>query len=182
MNIFWHKVEKLVDKTIPLCLIVLLPIIVVELFYKDIAHHYHHEILILDGIIVAVFLADLVFKYIRVKNIPLFVKRYWLDILAVFPFYAVFRAFEQIALIINPLSETFQSSQMILHEGLELEKEGSKIVKEAGKISRYEKLNKFVARIARIPRLLKILPYFEKSTGYHHHHDKEHINHEYYRA
>jgi len=172
MNIFLHKIEKLVDKLIPICLLILIPIIIIELFYEDFSYHYHNIISFIDSMVVLVFFADLVFKYIRVHNVPKFLRRYWLDILAIFPFYTVFRIFEKVAFLINPLSEGFQSSQMIIHEGLEIEKEGSKIIKEAGRTSRFDKFSRYLLRVTKIPRLLKLASYFEQPTGEHHHYER----------
>mgnify|MGYP001132363549 CR=1 FL=1 len=174
MHIFFHKVEKIVDKLIPYCLILLLPIIIIEIFYKDFAHHHHTAILITDGVIVFIFIIDLIFKYIRMRNIKFFFRTYWLDLLAVVPFYAIFRIFDQIFILFTPIAETLQSSQMILHEGLEIEKEGSRIVKEAGKTSRYNKLLQFVTgKGTRFLRFAKAISFFEKPTGKHHPRDKK---------
>ncbi len=172
MKKFWHKVEYGVDKAIVPCLVALMVVIILEIFYQDIAHHYHLEIIITDAIIVTIFLADLVFKYLRLRNVPLFLKRYWLDILAVFPFYLFFRLIE-VFLILVPISESFQSFQMMLHEGLEIEKEGSKIVKEASRSSRYARMVKIIRPVLRLPRFLKIIAYYERPTGKHHHYEKK---------
>lgn len=173
MNKFWHKIEKIVDWAIFPCLILLLGIIIVEIFYRDFAHYYHIEIVLADTFIILVFVADLVFKYIRMRNVPMFLRRYWLDILAVFPFYLFFRMIE-IFLAFMPISESFKSIQMILHEGLEVEKEGSKIVSQAGKSSRFNAFIRLLKPALRLPRFLKVASYFEKPTGDHHHYEKIH--------
>jgi len=167
----WHKVELAVDHLIPYCLVILAIIIIMELFFEAVAHHYEPLFRGLDFIVVAIFAADLVFKYIRMKNIPKFLKTYWLDILAIFPFYLFFRAFE-IVIASRTASESFHSAQMLLHEGLEIEKEGQKIVREAGNASRAGKLQKLIRPILRLPRFLKLVSFFEKPTGRHHHHEK----------
>jgi len=170
MKKYWHKLELIIDKLIPPCLVLLLGIIIIDIFYMDFAHDHYFWILITDSFIVLVFLIDLIFKYIRIKNVPLFLRRYWIDILAVFPFYLLFRGVELI-LAFMPVSESMKSVQMMLHEGLEIEKEGSKIVKEAGKAGRFQRLARFIRPIVRAPRFLKIIPYFEKPTGRHHHYE-----------
>ena len=172
MKKYWHKLEVAIDRLIPFCLVLLLFIIIIELFYKDVAHHYHIWIILGDAIIVTIFVIDLVFKYLRMRNVPLFLRRYWLDILAVFPFYLLFRVVE-FALYIMPISESLQSFQMMLHEGLEIEKEGSKIVKEAGKTSRFTRFARFIRPVVRLPRFLKIATFFEKPTGRHHHYESQ---------
>ena len=171
MKRFWHKIELLVDKLIVLCLVILMVIIVVEFFFEEFAHNYHALIMLGDSIVVAVFVADLIFKYIRLRNVPLFIRRYWLDILAVFPFYLFFRVIEFV-LAAMPVSEALKGVQMVLHEGLEIEKEGAKVVKEAGKSSRFHRFIRLLRPVLRLPRFLKVAVYFEKPTGNHHHHEK----------
>lgn len=133
-----HKLEVLVDKAILPCIAVLLVLIVLELFFRSIAEHYALYIEIADYFIVAIFVADLVFKYLRVRQIPLFIRTYWLDILAVFPFILLFRAFEGIYGLFAAAEslETFGSLQSVFHESLEVEKEVAKISEEAGKIGK----------------------------------------------
>ncbi|HIH42610.1 TPA: ion transporter [Candidatus Woesearchaeota archaeon] len=138
MKKWLHKIEVIVDKAILPCIAVLLVIIVLELFFRNIAEHYHTAISIADYFIVSIFVADLVFKYLRVRQIPLFLRTYWLDILAVFPFILLFRAVEGVygLFVAGESIETFASLQSVFHEGLEVEKEVAKITEEAGKITR----------------------------------------------
>ena len=127
MKKWMHKIEVIVDKLIPYMLVILLIIIVLDLGFHEIAEHYHSYILIADYLVIGIFVLDLTFKYIRIRKIPLFLKTCWLDIIAVFPFFLVFRAFEGIlGLFSKTFSEGFSTAQSILHEGVEIEKEGSK--------------------------------------------------------
>lgn len=171
MNKFWHKVELFVDHLIPLCLVVLFIIIIVEFFFHELAYEIHGLIVVGDVFVVGVFTIDLVFKYIRVRNVPAFLRRYWLDIIAIFPFYLFFRLIDMF-LAALPLSESLKSAQMVLHEGLEVEKEGQKIIREAGKSSRYRNLIRFIRPALRLPRFAKIASFFETPTGRHHHHER----------
>lgn len=179
MKKWMHKIEVLVDKIIPYMLVLLLAIIVIDLGFHEIAEHYHTYIFIADYLVIGVFVADLVFKWIRIRKIPLFLKKCWLDIIAVFPFFLVFRAVESIAgLFSKTFSEGFSIVQSILHEGVEIEKEGakilegvekegSKVAKEAGKfgkVSRTNKFARFLRPIFRAPRFVKALPFFESPT------------------
>lgn len=195
MKRWMHKIEVVVDKLIPSCLVILLVIIIIELGFEGLVEHYslHTPIMIADGFVVGVFVADLIFKYIRTRKIKEFAKKYWLDILAVFPFFLVFRVFEAAAGAFSAATmEGTQTAQKILHEGLEVEKEGVKIIKEAerfakqsnsianagalARLRRSERFARFLRPLFRIPRLLKALPkmmhFYEKPTGGHHVHDK----------
>lgn len=195
MKRWMHKVEVAVDKIIPPCLIVLLVIIVLELGFNDLVEHYQLEIWlqIADYLVIAVFVLDLVFKWMKTRHLPKFLRKYWLDILAVFPFFLLFRLFEMFAGVFGAaVSESTKTAQSILHEGLEVEKEGAKIAKEAeklisqssrvareaekvSKLSRSARFIRFLRPILRLPRLFKVIPntlqFYEKPHGGHHEHE-----------
>lgn len=165
-ELWYRKGEHIVDKSIPYLLIVLMVVIIVEIFFHHTAEVYHTPILIADNVVIWTFILDLLFKYNRVRKFPKFIRRYWLDILAVFPFYLLFRLFGSIVIPIIG-TERFVTGQQILHEGLELEKEGAKIVREveaAGKTSRTRVFFRFLRPLQRLPRFLKIIPFFERSS------------------
>src|SRR3989338_1642028 len=113
-----HKLELLVDHLIPWLILLLFVIIVFDIGYPAIAEKYHNYIQIADTFIVIVFVLDLTFKYIRIRNIKNFLKTCWLDILAVFPFFLVFRVVERFVLIFS-VSKDLQQMQSLLHEGLD---------------------------------------------------------------
>ena len=150
----WHKLEVFIDKAIFPALLVLLAIILLELFFKDVLEHYHLYIEIADGIVILIFLIDLVFKYLSTKNIPNFLKKYWLEIIAVIPFFWIFRAFEGFARIFGLIEETTKEGQQILHVGVELARgeEG------AAKVGRAGRLERFLRPISRVSRFLKLKP------------------------
>jgi hypothetical protein len=154
-----QKVEKLVDFLIPYTLILLLIIILLELFFASVVEPYEHYILMLDYFILFVFIIDLVFKYKRSRDIPNFLKTSWLDIIAVFPFFLIFRLIEEFVSI-TKLGELTQS---IFHETVEIEKAGQKVIREAGKTTRFS--GRFIRIITRIPRFAKALPFFEKPSS-----------------
>src|SRR3989338_11490566 len=96
MHVFFKKIEDYNRKLIPAALILLLVIIVLELFV-----HIENPIVkivvqILDGLIIAIFVVDLIFLAIHSKNTRFFFRNYWLDILAIFPFAVVFNVVEEI--------------------------------------------------------------------------------------
>ncbi len=163
----YHKLEVLVDKAILPCIAVLLVIIVLELFFRNIAEHYHLYIEIADYFIVAIFVADLVFKYLRVRQIPLFIRTYWLDILAVFPFILLFRAFEGLYGLFAAAEslETFGSLQSVFHEGLEVEKEVVKITEEAGKVGKEAAKIGEAAKLSEITKIGKESELVAKEAG-----------------
>lgn len=195
MKRWMHKIEVIVDRAITPCLLLLLVIIILDLGFHDFVEHYHlgHYIHMADYFVIFIFVLDLFFKYIRVRKIPTFIKKYWLDILAVFPFFLLFRAFELAAGAFSAaISETAQTAQAVVHEGLEIEKEGARIVKEGekltkegsrlgrwaekfSKLGRNSRFMRFLRPILRIPRFAKAVPemihFFKKPHGEHHEHE-----------
>ena len=170
MHKYLKKIEEIVDSLIPYCLILLLIIIVIELFFHETAELYHAPIEYADYFIIFIFVIDLIYKWFHVRKIPKFLKNYWLDIIAVFPFFLIFRLFEELSAIFA-LGET---GQKILHEGLEIEKEVSKFEKEAArfekeaarvtkelKATRATRFARFLRPIARLPRFAKAFSFYE---------------------
>ena len=162
----WKTTEHIVDKSIP-WLVLLLGGIIVSEFTMDL-HHYETYINAIDTFIIVMFVLDLIFKYQHVQGWK-FVKSYWLDILAVFPFYLFFRVFSEAANVLH-VGELFAEGQTLVHESLEIEKEGSRIAKElekVGKITREAELAKaskftrILRTIQRSPRLLKAKVFFQ---------------------
>lgn len=164
-----RDLERIIDTLIWPALIVLLVIILIEIGFSDTAHHYHAQIVAADAIIILLFVVDLCFKWARTRKIKPFLKRYWLDILAVFPFFLIFRAFEGISILFGSALEIGENTQKIIHESLELEKEGSKVLREAEiigkestKLSRTTRFQRFLRPVFRTPRFLKAANFFEK--------------------
>lgn len=121
--------EKYVDIIIPY-LLVLLTIMIIFKFAKI---KIEPLFTVLDYIIITFFVVDLIFKWQHVKKIKPFIKSYWLDILAVFPFYLAFRLVGEIAEI---TSKTIESGQKLAHEAVLLREvkiatEAEKLAKEA---------------------------------------------------
>ena len=162
MKRIFHKIEKITDAAIPYALLVLLAVIITELFFHKYFIGYEWVFSLIDGIVVGIFVVDLIFKYIKVKKIPLFVKRYWMDIIVVFPFFLMFRFVEQFL----PFTGLLEETQMIAHEGVEMEREGVKVARElkVGRLSRSRKFLRFLRPILRTPRLLKTISIFEKPS------------------
>lgn len=174
MKQWLHKIEVITDKLVIWMILLLFAVLYVEIAHSDLAEKYNVWITVADSIIVSVFVVDLVFKYIRAKSIPDFLKRNWLDIIAVFPFFFIFRLFEG-AYDIFFAAERITVSQNLLHEGIEIEEKGAKLVKEveeAGKISRTGFFARFLRPILRFPRFLKATPFFEKPSGKHYYHER----------
>lgn len=140
MNDFWKRINLAINKIMPYTLILLLILIILELSIKHPSDYLLLTFEFLDIIIVEVFVIDLIFLYIKSKDIRFFFRNYWLDILAVFPFGLVFRFAEQFFLI-GAEAERLLVGQKVLHE-----------------FSRSEKLLKFISEISKEIRLLRFIP------------------------
>ncbi len=156
MNEFWEKIEHYNVRLIPYAVVLLLGIVIIELFFHDFAEHYHTPIAVIDGIVIAVFVVDLIFLALRAKNTIYFFRHYWLDVIAIFPF----------ALFVNLASRLYMAfaasgrvavSQAILHESLEAQK-GVRALARAGKFARWVRI---IARIIRIVTKSRLFTHFQ---------------------
>lgn len=169
MHILLHKVEKLVDASIGPLLAVLFIVIIGELFFSSRFEPYHKYADYFDILLISVFAVDLAFKFNRVRKIPLFLRKYWIEIIATIPFFLVFRFTEFFG-----LNELVERSQTIAHEVPEVEKlerEAGSIVKDAGRGSRAARAMRVFRALSRFPRFLRVLHFFEMPTGRHHWHE-----------
>lgn len=143
-----EKVERFVDRSIPFMLILLAIVIVAD--FTRYGEKYHLLIVIADYVIITFFVADLVFKWRHVRKLVPFLKLYWLDVIAVFPFYLVFR-FVIAAREVIAAGETVQKT---LHE-LALLRE-ARLLREAELLREGKFLRE--ARLLRVfPRFLRLL-------------------------
>jgi len=170
MKPWLHKIEVLVDKLIPYLVLILLILIILDIFYHEKILPYENRILILDYFIVIVFIIDLGFKYYRVKNAKTFLKKYWLDIIVVIPFFLIFRLVEEIMLLTR-VSGALSESQTFLHTGVEIgriaragEEEARvlKEIQEATKLERTARIARILRPVERVPRIWRMLHFYEK--------------------
>lgn len=175
MHPFFKKLEHFTDRVIPYLLFLLGIILTLEFGFKTKAELYYNYIVIADIIIIFFFSLDLIFKYNRVRKFKPFIKRYWLDIIAVFPFFLLVRAVEEILLFFR-ISEEVSAGQKFLHLGIETEKivEEEKALSELSALQKETKAfteieaatqlsrTRLFARFFRLPRLIKVFPFYEK--------------------
>ena len=168
MKAWLHKLEIIVDKSIPFLLVILLFIIIGEFWFHELIEHYRTAADIIDSFIIAVFVIDLCFKYNRIRNFPKFLRASWLDILAIFPFFLIFRIIEGSVGVIES-AEVISRTQKVVHVGLEIEPEVGKVLKEgelfAKEASRAERFGRFLRPLTRGIRFLKLgNPRVERET------------------
>ena len=147
-------VERLVSRLIPFALILLLLIIIGEFFFTELIEPYMREVEILDAAILVVFAADLYFKYMHLHNFKKFVRANWLEIIAIFPFYYVFRSAQETLLFVTGLREM----QGIMHETLGIGAYVGRLLTELEKFARLGRSETFLRLLrpaARAPRFAK---------------------------
>ena len=151
-----HDVEVIADRTIPYALILLLFLIIGEIFFADKIQHYSLFVSVIDGFIIGAFVFDLFFKYKHSKNIPTFLRKHWLRIIALFTAFLIVRLVEEF-LIVTRLEDVIKFSQ----EALEIEQ------KMGLGPARLSYFSKFIVPLARLPRFLVAFHFYEKPTHRH---------------
>ena len=160
MKPWLHKIEVIVDKSIPYLLVILLFIIVGEIFFAHQIEPYGFFVSVVDNAVILVFITDLTFKYMRARYFPDFFRKHWPEIIAVLPASLFVRVIERFI----PAS-TFEISQSLLHEATEIKREEKFIameVEKAGQMSRTRYFSRFVRPLARLPRFIKAFGFYEK--------------------
>lgn len=94
---FWKNLELFFDKLIIPALLVLLVIVIADLFFNDFKYEYENYFLYADLVVLFIFVGDLSFKFKKAKSFANFLSREWLEIIAVIPFFWIFRLIETIA-------------------------------------------------------------------------------------
>lgn len=140
-----ESIEFFVDKSIPYVLVLLAIMIIAE--FTHFAPEYEHYFVYLDYFVIAFFIVDLCFKWYHTHNALKFIKLYWIDLIAVFPFYAVFRVY----FAVSELVAAGEPVQKILHETLLLRE--TKLLKEATVLRETE----YAAKFAKESRFIRVL-------------------------
>ena len=141
MSHFLHTFEWVVDVTIPYIFIII-SLLLLSDFVFDL-RPYLFWVHVIDSVVVLFFVFDLFFKCNHVRNARMFVKLYWLDILAVFPFYLLFRSYALLSGILV-VGEEVGVGQRLAHEAVLL-RETEVLLRE----QRVARGIKFVQRLIR---------------------------------
>lgn len=89
------KLEIFIDSLVPYALVLIVVLTVADVFFFNSIRPYYWIVDLLDLVIIWIFMMDLLFKFEHAKSIPNFLKHYWIYIIAVFPFFLVFRLVER---------------------------------------------------------------------------------------
>lgn len=100
-----RKLEVFFDRMITPALLALVVIVVADIFFTDLKYEYEMYFLYLDIFVISIFVGDLSFKFKRAANWKGFLRREWLEILAIIPFFWIFRLIESIVRVGELLQE-----------------------------------------------------------------------------
>lgn len=99
MTDIWKKIEAFFDTMIVPALLVILVIVVADVFFTDFKYQHETYFFYADLFVIGVFVGDLSFKFKRAASWKGFLRKEWLEIIAVFPFFWIFRLIESVARI-----------------------------------------------------------------------------------
>jgi hypothetical protein len=155
MHPFLHWLERAVDKSIPYFIVALGLVLIVDLTHLVDLHAYEPGPTVFDVIVTIVFVTDLVFKWFRTRKVLAFLRHYWIDIIAVFPFFLIFR----VVAYVGEFFRAGEEAQRILHEAVLLRE--TRLLREAQFAQRAESIVKEAragSRLLRaIPRLFRLI-------------------------
>lgn len=175
MKKWLHQIEIIVDKSIPYLVLLLLFIIIGEFAFHNFMQEHRTLVNISDYVIVGFFVIDLAYKFYRIRNVKLFFKKYWLEVIAVFPFILIFRLFEELFIVFR-LTGPIEEGQKVLHSVAEIGRIGDeqKIIRELQSLERETRVFRSIEegtklsrtslflRFFRLPRLARAVPIYEK--------------------
>jgi len=156
MGRFSKSLELWADRLIMPALLAIVVIVILEIFFYDIAHQYHFWIEFVDVIVIGIFCVDLSFKFQRARSWEGFVRKYWLEIIAVIPIFLIFRLAE----IVRFSMQSFEIGQHILHL---VERSGRfAAIFRSAEFSRSVRFAMFIRGFSRLPRLAMAAHFFEE--------------------
>lgn len=157
MHPYLEKVEKITDALIVPALLAILVIVVLELFFPETAHHYHSWVAIADNIVISIFIIDLSFKLWRATNWEGFLRNHWLEVIAIMPFFIVFRIVEGIFIAADLLDIGQHTAHLA---------EGARSGRFAQffrspELARSTRFGRFVRAVSRVPRFAKAAEFYK---------------------
>lgn len=151
-----EKIEAAVDRLVPVALFGILIIVVLELVFTEVAHHYDIWINLADTVVIMIFVVDLSFKFHRAGEWEGFLRNHWLEIIAISPLFYVFRMAELIR-----ISSTAEAGQEAAHLA-----EGARSGRFAqflrsASIANSTRFGRLVRFTSRAPRFAKAAEFFK---------------------
>ena len=154
----WDRLHDITDMLVGPALVIILVVILLEIFLPDIAHKYHTAIVVADYTAILIFVADLGFKFKRASEWEGFVKKYWLEIIAIMPGFIIFRVLETFFIVTSSL----ELSQDAIH--LATRSERLAVLTRSGELSRAARLERLTKGLTRSPRLAKAFSFYDEPS------------------
>lgn len=156
MHPYLKKIEKITDSLIVPALLAIFVIVILELFFPDTAHHYHGIIALTDNIAISIFIIDVAFKFHRASTWEGFLKNHWLEVIAIMPFFLVFRLVEGIFIAVDIVDIGQHTAHLA---------EGARSSRFAeffrtGELGRSTRFGRFLRAFSRSPRFAKAAEFF----------------------
>ncbi|MEF8880297.1 MAG: ion transporter [Candidatus Nanohaloarchaea archaeon] len=155
MDVDWDKIRDWTDMLVGPALLVILVVIILEIFFPDLAHSYHTTILVADYAAISVFVVDLGFKFHRATKWKGFLRDYWLEIIAIMPGFLVFRVLDTFFVI----TRTAELSQDAIH--LATRSERLAALAGGSELTRAARFERVMLGVARTPRLARAVDFFK---------------------
>lgn len=155
MEFNWDKLKNAADMLVGPALLVILVVILLEVFLPDFAHHYHTQILIADYAAISVFVVDLGFKFKRASEWKSFLRKYWLEIIAIMPGFILFRMLDTFFVI----TRSAELSQDAIH--LATRSERLAALAGGSELTRAARFERVMLGLARTPRLARAIDFYK---------------------
>lgn len=154
MNVFFEKLEKIVGHLVVPSVLLLLIVVLIEIFNHTLAEKYHTLFIYFEVFVVFIFIVDLSFKYYHLRNFPKFLRKYWLDVLVVFPFFILFKFIEEGYLLFRLGEKSYLTFKEAQVTG-KLTSEINSITQSAEKnLDLIRKMNKIWPRLIRVLKII----------------------------
>ena len=165
---FSKRLEHITHKIIPYLLVLLAVLLILDnpLWMLVNLHQYEELVTFFDVIIIFFFVVDLFYKWQKVKKIKTFVKLYWIDLLAVFPFYLFFRLYEEASAVLRTGERITETAQKMTHEAVLLKE--VELLKEERLAKEVKPFFRAMNGIQRFFRLFKARMYLTFHVMMHH--------------
>ncbi|MGM0482800.1 MAG: HPP family protein [Patescibacteria group bacterium] len=140
---YFSLMEYYVDKAVPFLLVLLFASILSQFLYPEVLEPFGPYFDMVDQIVILFLIVDLGFKFKEASSATSFFRRYWLELIAVLPFFIVVRAFQGLAVSAEFLTKGALSIPV-----------GS------------QTFLRFLRPMARFPRFLRMLDNLESLGGF----------------
>ncbi len=140
---FLESLELIIDRAVPFSLVILFVSVLLQFLYSETLQSYDTFFSYLDWSIITLLVIDLIFKFKKTANTKKFIKGYWLEILAILPFFFILKGFEGVA----------HSLKYLTRGSLAIPIESSALLR-------------FLRPMARFPRFIRMLDNLDSLAGF----------------